>query len=58
VIKYSIGDHKSNAMRAVIAIVSFAIIATAVIVSKRRRVSMGEMPADRDPAQPAEAAAA
>jgi K(+)-stimulated pyrophosphate-energized sodium pump len=58
VIKYSIGDHKSNAIRAVISIVAFLIIATAVIVSKRRTVSMGDMPADRDPAQPAETAVA
>ncbi|MDP9092180.1 MAG: sodium-translocating pyrophosphatase [Actinomycetota bacterium] len=56
VIKYSIGDHKSNAVRAVIAIIAFLIIAAAVIVSKRRTVSMGDMPADRDPAHPAETA--
>ncbi|MDP9117287.1 MAG: sodium-translocating pyrophosphatase, partial [Actinomycetota bacterium] len=41
VIKYSIGDHKSNAVRMVIAAVGFLIIAAAVIVSKRRTVSMG-----------------
>ncbi|HEV7193782.1 MAG TPA: sodium-translocating pyrophosphatase [Jatrophihabitantaceae bacterium] len=58
VIKYSVGDHKSNAIRAVIAIISFAIIATAVIVSKRRTVSMGAIPGDEAPATPAQTAAA
>jgi K(+)-stimulated pyrophosphate-energized sodium pump len=57
VIKYSIGDHKSNAVRAVVAIIAFAIIAAAVIVSKRRKVSMGDMPADAAAAAPAERAA-
>ncbi|MGI8762262.1 MAG: sodium-translocating pyrophosphatase [Jatrophihabitantaceae bacterium] len=56
VIKYSVGDHKSNAIRAVIAIIAFLIIAAAVIVSKRRTVSMGDAPADRAPAEPAEPA--
>jgi len=58
VIKYSIGDHKSNAVRAVIAGVAFLIIAAAVIVSKRRTVSMGEMPAEGQPAAAAKSAAA
>jgi K(+)-stimulated pyrophosphate-energized sodium pump len=42
VIQFSIGDDKNNAVRAVIAIVAFLIIATAVIVSKRRQVTMGD----------------
>jgi K(+)-stimulated pyrophosphate-energized sodium pump len=46
VIQFSIGDDKNNGIRAVIAIVAFAIIAAAVIVSKRRVVSMGETPAE------------
>jgi K(+)-stimulated pyrophosphate-energized sodium pump len=51
IVKYSLGEHSSAGIRAVIAIISFAIIATAVIVSKRRVVSMGDNPADRSPAQ-------
>jgi K(+)-stimulated pyrophosphate-energized sodium pump len=58
VIKYSVGDHKSNAVRAVIAIIAFLIIAAAVIVSKRRTVSMGDMPGDREPAEPVPSSAA
>ncbi len=42
IIKYSLGADKSHAVRAVVAIVAFAIIAAAVIVSKRRQVSMGD----------------
>ena len=58
VIKYSIGYHKSNAVRMVIAAIAFLIIAAAVIVSKRRTVSMGDMPADQEPAAPTAPAAA
>ncbi|MCU1656169.1 MAG: V-type H(+)-translocating pyrophosphatase [Pseudonocardiales bacterium] len=58
VIKYSVGDHKSNAVRAVVAIVAFLIIAAAVIVSKRRTVSMGDTPADRESTEPVNSAAA
>jgi K(+)-stimulated pyrophosphate-energized sodium pump len=57
VVKYSVGDNKSNAIRAVIAIVCFLIIAAAVVVSKRRVVSMGESPADQQPAEPVETSA-
>ena len=46
VIEFSSGDDKNNAVRAIIAIVAFAIIAAAVIVSKRRKISMGDTPAD------------
>ncbi|HEY2273466.1 MAG TPA: sodium-translocating pyrophosphatase [Jatrophihabitantaceae bacterium] len=45
VIEYSTGEDKNNAVRAVIAIIAFLIIATAVVVSKRRKVSMGDEPA-------------
>jgi K(+)-stimulated pyrophosphate-energized sodium pump len=42
VIQFSIGDDKNNGIRALIAIIAFLIIAGAVIVSKRRQVTMGE----------------
>ncbi len=42
VIKYTLGEDSSLAVRAVVAILAFAIIASAVIVSKRRQVSMGD----------------
>jgi K(+)-stimulated pyrophosphate-energized sodium pump len=42
VIKFSVGDDKNNGVRAAVAIVAFLIIASAVIVSKRRQVSMGD----------------
>jgi K(+)-stimulated pyrophosphate-energized sodium pump len=42
VIQFSVGDDKNNAVRAVIAIIAFLIIASAVVVSKRRQVSMGD----------------
>ena len=53
IVKYSIGADASAAVRTIIAVLSFCIIAAAVIVSKRRVVSMGEAPADREPAQSA-----
>jgi K(+)-stimulated pyrophosphate-energized sodium pump len=51
VIEYSVGDNKSNVVRAIIAAIAFVIIAAAVIVSKRRTVSMGDAPAEREPAE-------
>ncbi|MGH8960856.1 MAG: sodium-translocating pyrophosphatase [Jatrophihabitantaceae bacterium] len=45
VVEFSVGDDKNNGVRALIAIIAFLIIAAAVIVSKRRQVSMGEEPA-------------
>jgi K(+)-stimulated pyrophosphate-energized sodium pump len=42
IVKYSLGEDKSHAVRAVVAIVAFLIIAAAVTVSKRRQVSMGD----------------
>ncbi len=51
VVKLTLGEHASGPLRLLLGIVCFAIIATAVIVAKRRRVSMG------DPAPAAEATA-
>jgi K(+)-stimulated pyrophosphate-energized sodium pump len=51
VIEYSVGEHRSNGVRAAVAIVAFLIIAAAVIVSKRRTVSMGDVPGDQQPAE-------
>ena len=45
VVQLSVGDDASPVLRAVIAVVAFVIIAAAVIVSKRRKISMGESPA-------------
>ena len=45
VVKLTVGEHASVALRVVIGLVALAIIAAAVIVSKRRRVSMGDAPA-------------
>ncbi|MGI8879426.1 MAG: sodium-translocating pyrophosphatase [Jatrophihabitans sp.] len=51
VVKLTLGEHASLGIRLLIGIVSFAIIAAAVIVSKRRRVSMGDpAPATEAPA--------
>jgi K(+)-stimulated pyrophosphate-energized sodium pump len=50
VIEFSVGDDKNNGIRAAIAIIAFLIIATAVIVSKRRKVSMGDEPVSEHPA--------
>jgi K(+)-stimulated pyrophosphate-energized sodium pump len=44
IVKLSIGQHASAGLRALIAIVSFAIIVTAVVVSKRRKISLGNQP--------------
>ncbi|HEX3335743.1 MAG TPA: sodium-translocating pyrophosphatase [Jatrophihabitans sp.] len=42
VVEFSVGNDKNNGVRALVAIVAFLIIAAAVIVSKRRQVSMGD----------------
>jgi K(+)-stimulated pyrophosphate-energized sodium pump len=55
VIQFSVGNDKSNGVRAVIAIIAFLIIAGAVIVSKRRQVTMGDDVPAAD-AQPVNAA--
>ncbi len=41
VVRFSIGQHASAPIRAIIAIVAFAIIVTAVTISKRRSISVG-----------------
>jgi K(+)-stimulated pyrophosphate-energized sodium pump len=47
VIKFTLGEDQSLVVRAVVAIVAFLIIAVAVIVAKRRQVTMGdETPAE------------
>ncbi|WP_375493509.1 sodium-translocating pyrophosphatase [uncultured Jatrophihabitans sp.] len=48
VVKLTVGDDASVGLRVLAGVVAFAIVAAAVIVSKRRRVSMG----DDAPAQP------
>jgi K(+)-stimulated pyrophosphate-energized sodium pump len=55
VIKFTIGQDKSLGVRAAIAIIAFLIIAAAVIVAKRRQISMGD-DAPSAPAQKAEPA--
>src|SRR4051812_4759541 len=42
VIKFTVGEDKSHGVRAAVAIIAFLIIAAAVIVSKRRQISMGD----------------
>ena len=51
IVKFSLGADASAAVRVMIALVAFAIIVAAIMVSKRRVVSMGETPADQQPAQ-------
>jgi K(+)-stimulated pyrophosphate-energized sodium pump len=48
VVKLTIGTHESVALRILLGLVAFAIIAAAVVVSKRRKISMGE-PAAAEP---------
>jgi K(+)-stimulated pyrophosphate-energized sodium pump len=45
IVKYSLGSDSSAVVRTIIAVVSFAIIAGAVIVSKRRVSALGAEPA-------------
>ena len=45
VVKLTVGDDASSWLRYLLGAIAFAIIAAAVIVSKRRRVSMGDAPA-------------
>ncbi len=48
VVRYSIGDHKSVAVRLGVAALAFAVIVVAVAVSKRRSIAVGEeQPADK-----------
>jgi K(+)-stimulated pyrophosphate-energized sodium pump len=46
VVQLSLGDSASAPLRAVIAAVAFAIIVAAITVSKRRKISMGDVPAN------------
>ena len=55
VVKLTVGAHASVGLRILVGLVALAIIAAAVIVSKRRRVSMGDEPAAQEKA-PAAAA--
>jgi K(+)-stimulated pyrophosphate-energized sodium pump len=41
VVKLTVGEHASLGLRILIGVVAFAIIAAAVLVSKRRKISMG-----------------
>jgi K(+)-stimulated pyrophosphate-energized sodium pump len=55
VVKLTVGQHGSVGLRILAGVIALAIIAAAVIVSKRRRVSMGANPADRERVQSAAA---
>ena len=46
VVQYSVGVDRNPAARAVIALVAVAVIVVAVVVSKRRSIAVGEVPAD------------
>ena len=50
VVKLTVGENASLGLRILAGLVAFAIIAAAVIVSKRRRVSMGDAPVTEAPA--------
>jgi K(+)-stimulated pyrophosphate-energized sodium pump len=45
VVKLTVGSHASTPLRLLLGLVAFAIIAAAVIVSKRRKIDMGPTPA-------------
>ncbi len=49
IIEFSLGQDANKGVRAAIAVASFLIIVAAVTVSRRRKVSMGEAPADNAP---------
>jgi len=46
IVRFSLGEHASAWIRALIAIIAFAIIVAAVTVSRRRKMSMGAEPAE------------
>ncbi len=52
VVKLTVGAHASTGLRLLVGFAAFSIIAAAVIISKRRRVSMGASPAEQEPATP------
>ncbi|MDQ1465420.1 MAG: hypothetical protein QOC73_2361, partial [Actinomycetota bacterium] len=41
IVRYSVGVHHNAPLRIVIAVVAFAIIVVAVVISKRRSVAVG-----------------
>src|ERR1700761_1546655 len=47
VVKLTVGAHASIGLRILIAVVAIAIIVTAVLISKRRKISMGGPAAER-----------
>jgi K(+)-stimulated pyrophosphate-energized sodium pump len=52
VVKLSLGEHASAGLRALISILGFAIIVAAIVVSKRRKMSIGAEPAHAPPRAP------
>ena len=52
VVKLSLGDSASGGLRALIAVLALAIIVAAIVVSKRRKMSIGAEPADAAPSAP------
>jgi K(+)-stimulated pyrophosphate-energized sodium pump len=52
IVKLSLGEHASAGLRALISILAFAIIVAAIVVSKRRKISIGAEPADAAPNAP------
>jgi K(+)-stimulated pyrophosphate-energized sodium pump len=46
VVKLTVGEHASLGLRLLVGLVAFAIIAAAVIVSKRRKIDMGSVPVE------------
>jgi K(+)-stimulated pyrophosphate-energized sodium pump len=44
VVRLSIGPDASAGLRALFAIVAFGIIVTAIVISKRRKISLGNQP--------------
>jgi len=41
IVRYSVGVHHNIALRVIIALVAFVIIAISVVISKRRSVAVG-----------------
>ena len=52
IVKLSLGDSASGGLRALIAVLALAIIVAAIVVSKRRKMSIGAEPADAAPTAP------
>jgi K(+)-stimulated pyrophosphate-energized sodium pump len=47
VVKLTVGEHSSTPLRILVGVAAFAIIASAVLVAKRRRTSLGATPTER-----------